>query len=53
MEVADTLFGYSIPFPRQDLYVALATVIGFLPAVVILHAIIVRLLQPFTKSKPE
>ena len=33
----DTLFGYDIPMPRKDLFIAIATVAAFLPAVVIVH----------------
>lgn len=35
-----TLFGYDIPFPRRDLFIALAAVIGFLPITVILHTLV-------------
>lgn len=35
-----TIFGYPIPMPRSDLYIALATVAGFLPAVVVVHHLV-------------
>lgn len=34
------LFGHQLPMPRVDLYIALATVAGFLPAVVIVHHLV-------------
>ena len=33
----DTLFGYDIPMPRKDLFIAIATVAAFLPAVVLAY----------------
>ena len=33
----ETLFGYEIPMPRSDLFIALATVICFLPVTVIIY----------------
>ena len=44
--VADNiLFGYELPMPRVDLYIALATVAGFLPAVVIAHHLVAFVLR--------
>ena len=34
------LFGHELPFPRQDLYVALVAVLVFIPAVVVLNALV-------------
>lgn len=36
----DELFGYPLPFPREDLYIALAAVAGFIPAVVLINAVV-------------
>ena len=33
----DTIFGYEIPMPASDIYIALATVAAFLPALVVGH----------------
>lgn len=33
----EKLFGYEIPMPRSDLFIALATVICFLPVTVIIY----------------
>ena len=53
MEAVDTLFGYPVPFPRQDFYVAFIAVASFLPALVLLHAIVARILSllGFNKQK--
>lgn len=40
-----TLFGYQLPFPRQDLYVALIAVASFIPAVVLINALVNGLLN--------
>lgn len=40
-----TLFGYQLPFPRQDLYVALIAVASFIPAVVLVNALVHGLLN--------
>lgn len=45
----DTLFGYELPMPSSDLYVAVGTVAAFLPAVYIIHRIIASFLRLFTK----
>jgi hypothetical protein len=56
-EAADTLFGYPLPFPRQDLYVALIAVSSFIPAVVIINAVVNALITivslPFKKQKAQ
>lgn len=39
-EPVDELFGYPLPFPREDLYIALAAVAGFIPAVVLINAVV-------------
>lgn len=51
MEAVDELFGYPIPFPKQDLFIALIAVVSFLPALVIIHAIVTRIASLFTKKK--
>lgn len=33
----DTLFGYEIPMPREDLIIALSTVALFLPTLIVVH----------------
>ena len=45
----DTLFGYELPMPASDLYVALGTVAAFLPVVVIVHRIIAFISRLFLK----
>ncbi len=40
MTADNQLFGYELPFPRQDLYVALIAVLAFIPAVVLLNALV-------------
>ena len=40
IEEKETLFGYEIPMPRSDLFIALATVVGFLPFTVVVYHII-------------
>lgn len=35
-----TLWGYTLPFPRQDLIVAVVAVVSFIPAVVLLNALV-------------
>ena len=45
----DTLFGYELPMPVSDLYVALGTVAAFLPTVYIVHNIIAYILRLFAK----
>jgi hypothetical protein len=51
MEAVDELFGYPIPFPKQDLIIALIAVTSFLPALVFIHAIVTRIASLFTKKK--
>jgi hypothetical protein len=50
MQAEDTLFGYPIPFPKTDLITALIAVVSFLPIVVVVHTIVVRILRVFTKK---
>ena len=40
-----SIFGYPLPMPRSDLYIALATVAGFLPAVVIVHHTVIFIIK--------
>lgn len=40
MTAENQLFGYELPFPRQDLYVALIAVLAFIPAVVLLNSLV-------------
>ena len=51
MEEVDTLFGYPIPFPKQDLIIAFSAVVLFLPAVVLIHAVVTRIASLFSKAK--
>ena len=46
-----TLWGYNIPFPRKDLYVALGAVFGFLPITVLVHTLLTRLYAAVRGSK--
>jgi hypothetical protein len=39
-----SLFGYDIPFPTKDLYIAVIAVAGFLPATVLVHFLVSRAL---------
>lgn len=47
----DTLFGYTIPFPKSDLIIALLAVSLFLPIVVVVHNTAVAVSRLFTKAK--
>jgi hypothetical protein len=40
-----TLFGYELPFPKQDLFVSLIAVASFIPAVVLINALVHGLLN--------
>ena len=44
-EEVHTLFGARLPFPQEDLFVSLFAVCAFLPAVVVLNALVARLLR--------
>lgn len=45
------LFGYQLPFPRLDLYVALIAVLGFIPAVVVINALVNGVMDLFSSKK--
>jgi hypothetical protein len=48
------LFGYQLPFPRQDLVVALSAVLLFLPVVVVINYIAEGFFGMFKRStKPS
>ena len=50
----NTLFGYPIPFPRSDLFIAFTAVALFLPVVVIVHHSVVKTVGGlFGKSKKD
>ncbi len=50
ISVADNvLFGYELPMPRVDLFIALATVAGFLPAVVAVHHLVAFVIRRLPK----
>jgi hypothetical protein len=51
MEAVDTLFGYPVPFPTHDLYIAFIAVVCFLPALVVIHFIVAKFLSLFKKEK--
>ena len=56
MEEKYSLLGYPLPFPPQDLYVALLAVAGFLPALAILNALVhglINLVTPAKKAKTQ
>ncbi len=46
------LFGYQLPMPRVDLYIALATVSLFLPAVVVVHHIVAFVIRRVQRLRP-
>lgn len=37
LSMADTLFGYSIPFPTYDLYVAITAVALYIPSIILVN----------------
>lgn len=47
-----SIFGYPLPMPRSDLYIALATVAGFLPAVVIMHHTVLFIVRQLRRLRP-
>ncbi|KAI7838129.1 hypothetical protein COHA_008060 [Chlorella ohadii] len=51
MPADNQLFGYELPFPRQDLYVALIAVLAFIPAVVLLNALVNGVMNLFSTKK--
>jgi hypothetical protein len=51
MTVENQLFGYELPFPRQDLYVALIAVLAFIPAVILLNALVNGVMNLFSTKK--
>ena len=54
MAVAEhTLLGYELPFPREDLYVAIIAVASFLPAVVVLNFVVTRALALLGRATPR
>lgn len=46
------LFGYELPFPIADLYTALAAVVLFLPAVVVINFIVTLPFRLFSRGAP-
>ena len=51
MEGPYTLFGYPVPFPTKDLYIAVAAVALFLPATVCAHRLVSAILGLFLKNR--
>lgn len=47
----EKLFGYEIPMPRSDLFIALATVVSFLPVFVIVYRTVAWLYSSVTVKK--
>lgn len=47
------LFGTRLPFPRSDLYVALTTVVLFIPVVIIVNALVTRVVRLVRGPEPE
>lgn len=45
------LFGLELPFPRRDFLIALGTVVCFLPTVVIVHTIVVKLMNAVSSGE--
>ena len=52
-EEGHTLFGYPVPFPREDLVVAVVAVAVFLPVVIIVHTTIAYIISLFAKQKAQ
>lgn len=48
--MGDTLFGYAIPMPKSDLFVALASIAALFPCVIAAHWLVTTLL---VCSKPK
>lgn len=46
----DTLFGKPLPFPKSDLYVALITVVAFLPALVVVTYVVTKVAALFSRK---
>ena len=44
------LFGYEIPMPESEVYIALATVAAFLPTVVVCHHLVSLVLRIFSAA---
>ena len=53
MDPARQLFGYELPFPREDLVVALVAVLAFIPAVVVLNALGHGLMNVLGLGRPK
>jgi hypothetical protein len=53
MAYVDAFLGYPIPFPKEDLIVALVAVTVFIPAVIVAHFILSRIFRPFFKPKKQ
>lgn len=47
------VFGYEVPFEQLDLVVALIAIAAFLPAVVIIHTIVVKIKNLFVNPKQQ
>lgn len=47
----DTLFGYPLPFPAREIYVAAIAVACFIPAVVLINAIVHGILNLLSFGK--
>lgn len=50
----DTVFGHELPMPLNDVYIAIATVVLFIPTVIVVHnsvAFIIRKLQRAKKQQ--
>jgi hypothetical protein len=47
------LLGYNVPFPKEDLVVALVAVASFLPAVIVVHFLVTRAARLFLGVKPK
>lgn len=49
----NSLFGYEIPMPRSELFIAIATVISFLPVVVLVYRVVLGIRHLISKDKKQ
>jgi len=45
-----TLFGYEIPMPRSELFIPIATVVSFLPVIVLVYRVVVGIRHLFSNK---
>ncbi len=49
----DSILGFRIPFPKQDVYIALIAVASFLPIIVIVTRIVTTIVGLFRKKTKQ